>query len=218
MNFVDTADQLVNIAQLIRRCPTVTLMRAFTKSYRDWAGQTQYLRLTIAGATVAEQVQYELGSDPYTEIVGIFAMSGTVTPTPTGQTPQTFAIVPSDSSTWNPGIGPGQPRRFQYIPEAQFALNPTPSLVYALTVTAIVQPKEGAISIPDTGLIKWRTGIEAGALAYLQSLPGQTWTNPVAARENQKVFQSSVNNARAAVQRSFNVGTVIARPRVFGGG
>lgn len=212
MNFVDTRDQLVNIAQIVRRCPTITLMRAFTKAYRDWAGQTQYIRQAIPGETTPNVREYSLGSDPYQDIVGIFAMQGSIL---NGSTMQYFPIVPCDASYFNPNVNPQQPQRYAYVPQAQFALDPLPDVVYNLLVTAIMQPKEGAISIPETGLIKYRSGIESGALAYLHSVPGQPWSNPALAEVRRREFQSSVNNARADVQRGFNTGSVRAQPRAF---
>lgn len=211
-NFVDTREQLVSIAQIVRRCPTITLVRAFTRAYRDWAGQTQYLRDTVTGATVADQALYDLGSDPYVDITAIYAMQGSML---NGGQTQYWPLAASDPSLWNPAVSPGQPIRYTYVPQAQFALNPTPDAVYDLTVTIVVQPKEGAAQVPEAGLIKYRTGIEGGALAYLLSLPGQAWTNPVGAAQQQRVFQSSVNNARAEVQRGFNTGSVRVRPRAF---
>ena len=212
MNYVDSDDQLVSIAQIVRRCPTITLRRGFTRAYRDWAGQTQYLRVAITGSTVENQALYDLGSDPYVEITAIFAMSGTDNST----TPaQTWALGAVDSSLWNPNINTDQPLRYCYVPQAQFALNPTPDAVYGLTVTAIVQPKEGAAQVPEAGLTKYRSGIESGALGYLLSLPGQAWTNPVEAERHRRAFQASVNHARAEVQRGFNTGSVRTRPRAF---
>lgn len=213
MNYVETRDQLAGIAQLVRRCPTITLTRALTKAYRDWAAQTQYLRVQILGAVEADVTQYALGSDPYVEIVAIFAMVGSIT---NGQgATQSWPITPGDSSLWSPNFPPQAPQRYTYVPQAQFAVYPTPDQAYDVNVTVIVQPKEQAANIPDTGLIKYRSGIEAGALAYLQSLPGQSWTNPNEALKNQREFQSSINNAKAEVQRGFNTGSVRTRPRAF---
>lgn len=212
MNYVAVEDQLVNISQLIRRCPTITLQRAFGKAYRDWAGQTQYLRTPIAGVTVDGTRQYDLGSDPYLDIVAVLAVQASIL---VGTQTQYFALAASDSSTWNPNVNSDQPRRYCYVPQAQIALDPVPNDVYDLLVSAIVQPKENAASVPDTGLTKYRSGIEAGALAYLHSVPGQAWTNPNEAARRQREFQSSINNARADVQRAFNTGSVRARPRAF---
>ena len=214
MNYVDTEDQIVNIAQIIRRCPTITLTRALGRAYRDWAMQTQYLRVPIVGATVADPRQYDLGSDPYVEIVAVLAVQASIL---NGSTVQYWSLAASDSSLWNPNVSvqPQKPLRYCYVPQAQIALDPIPDQVYDLLVSAIVQPKEQAAQIPEEGLTKYRSGIEAGALAYLHRLPGQPWTNPNEALMRQREFQASVNNARAEVQRGFNTGSVRTRPRAF---
>jgi hypothetical protein len=53
-------------------------------------------------------------------------------------------------------------------------------------------------------------------MAYLHSIPGQAWSSPAMAEVRRREFQSSINNARADVQRAFNTGSVRARPRIFG--
>ncbi len=212
MNYVEIEDQITNIAQIIRRCPTFTLTRALGKAYRDWSCQTQYLRVAIPGATTADTRLYDLGSDPYVEIVAIYAVQANLPDT----TPlQYWSLSASDSSQWNPNYQPQQPTRYSYVPQAQMALDPIPDRVYSLLVSAIVQPKENAAQVPETGLTKYRTGIEAGALAYLHSLPGQPWSDARMAEFRRREFQSSINNAKAEVQRGFNTGSVRARPRGF---
>jgi hypothetical protein len=212
VNYVDINDQIVNIAQIIRRCPTITLTRALGRAYRDWACQTQYLRVAIPGATAADTPLYDLGSDPYLEIVAVFAVQASIL---NGSQIQYWALAANDSSLWNPNIQPQQPTQYCYVPQAQIAVFPTPDQVYDLLVSAIVQPKENAAQIPETGLTKYRSGIEAGALAYLHAVPGQPWSDPAQAEYRRREFQSSVNNAKAEVQRSFNTGSVRARPRGF---
>lgn len=212
MNYVDINDQVVNIAQKVRRCPTITLARALGKAYRRWAIETQYLRMAINGSTTADTLQYDLGSDPYLDIVGVRAVRGGET---VGGQTQYWPIHPSDSTLWNSNTSTGRPTQYAYVPEAQVALYPTPDAVYTLTVTAIVAPKESAGQIPEEGLIKHRDGIEAGALADLMEIPGMAWTDKAAAQIKRREFQSCISNARAAVQRAFNTGTVVVRPRTI---
>lgn len=212
MNYVDINDQVVNIAQIARRCPTITLARAFGRAYRDWAGQTHYLMTTIAGSTTADTPQYDLGSDPYLDIIAVRAVR--LSETVNGRT--TYRnLTPSDSTLWNSNADSAAPVTYCYVPEGQIALSPTPDAVYGLTVTAIVQPKEGAGQVPEEGLVKWRTGIEAGALANLYEIPGMPWSDPRKAVLKRTEFQACISNARAAVQRAFNTGTVMTRPRTI---
>lgn len=217
MNLVDVTDYLANVAQVARKCPTATLRHAYTRAMREWCQQTQWLRVNIPGSTVADVAQYTLGNDPYCDIIGIFAMQATLD-LPTPQTPQVWPVRVGDPGLWNPAIGQGQPLRYAYVPEAQFAVNPTPDQVYGLVVTAIVTPKEGAVMVPQAPLQKYSNDIEAGALEYLLMLPGMPWTDKAMSMLKGKEFRSGISNGKAEVQRNYNVGAVRATPRAFGGG
>jgi hypothetical protein len=216
MVFVDVFNQLENIAQIVRRCPTNTLRRAYVRALREWCGQTYWLRENIPGQTEANVQQYALGDDTYLEIAAIVDMQGQAfQQSGSNPAPQFWPIGPSDSSQWDPNIATGVPSTYQYLPQAQFALFPIPNDIYGLTVTVALQPKEGAQQIPQPPLIKWSNEIEAGALAYLLSIPGQPWSNPAEAARNDRVFRSAIANGKAEVQKAFNVGTQRARPRPF---
>lgn len=209
---VNVYDQLANVALVARRCPSTTLRRAYVMALRDWCAQTQWLRETITGATEANVQNYNLGSDTYTEIVGIYAMSGTDT---SGSTDEVFPIAKSDSSQWNSNVQTGRPTRYAYIPEGQFGLHQVPDRVYPLTVTAIIQPKAEVAQIPSEPLKKYSTYFEAGALAYLLKLPGQPWTNLIEADKQDRFYRSGISNGKAEAQRQFNTGSNRIRPRAF---
>ena len=213
MQMVDVFDQLANIAQIVRRCPTITLSRAYVRAYRDFCSQTMWLKTNIPGATEAGVRQYNLGSDTFVEIIGVRALQGSWTP---AQTEQFWSIAASDSSQWDPNMKPGQPVRFTYIPHGQIALDPIPKQVYNLLVSAVVQPKSETVTqIPSECLVKYSNEIEAGALAYLLSVPGQPWSNPALAQVYKREFSSAVANAKADVQRGFQMGSQRVRPRGF---
>ena len=209
---VDTFDQLDNVAQICRKCPTITLRRAYVRALREWCQQTQWLRTNIDGQVTTVSRQYSLGDDPYVEIIGIQAMNGSQ---PASQGIQFWPIVTSDSGQWDPNMNPGMPVRFQYIPEAQFSVDPYPFQTYGITITLILQPKKGAVMIPAAPLVKYSPQIEAGALSYLMSLTGQPWSNPVESLRRDKEFRSGISNGKAEVAKNFNVGAVRARQRQF---
>lgn len=212
MQTVSVYDQLASVALVARRCPSTTLRRAYVTAMRAWCAQTQWLRVNIPGAAVAGTKVYSLGSDTYTEIVGIYAMSGTDT---SGSTDETFSIRKSDSSEWNPNLSTGRPLQYAYIPEGQFALHQTPDKVYSLTVTAIVQPKDDVAQVPSEPIKKYGDTFEAGALAYLLMLPGQPWTNMKEADKQDRVFRAGISNGKAEAQRQYNTGSNRVRPRAF---
>ena len=213
MAFVDVFDQLANVAQVARKCPTPTLRRAYVTALRDWCAQTQWLRVSITGATVEGTQLYSLGSDPLLEIVGVFAMSASYTPP--GGNIQKWPVASGDPTNWDPNMPNGRPTRYAYIPEGQISLYNTPDGVYNILTSAIVQPKEGVTQIPAEPLKKYSTYLEAGALAYLLSLKGTPWHDPREAATQEAKFKSGISNGKAEVQRSFNTGAQRVRPRAF---
>jgi len=214
VNLVALDDQLTNVAQIVRKAPKITLRRAYTRAYREWCQQTQWLRVTIDGVTTANVDKYGLGSDPNLDIVAIRAISLTQV---VGTTPQTYGLRPSDSTQWVPNATPAAPQQYCYVPEGSFALYPTPDAVYTLSISAILTLKEtnAAGQVPADPLIKYSNDIEAGALAYLLALPGQPWTDLAAAARYMRDFASGISNGKAEVQRSFNTGSQRVRPRPF---
>lgn len=214
MSLVNVNDQLTNIAQIVRRCPTVTLRRAFVASYRAFCAQTRMVTVRITGFdTEASSQLYALGTDPYLEIVGIRAMQ--LTDTSIGAA-QTWPLGPLDPSEWNPNTPAGRPVRFTYVPHGQVALFPTPAAAYAVDITAEVQPKSEDVSkVPSEGLVQYSNEIEAGALAYLLRIPDQPWTNPNMAAMYDAQARAGIANAKAQVQRGHNPGSRRVRPRPF---
>lgn len=212
MDMINAFDQLANIAQICQKTPTITLRRALVRALREWCQQSLWLRESVPGATTPNTRVYSLGSDPYLDIVSIAAMQGSQSPT-VGI--RYWPIRASDPTLWDPNLPPGQPVRYAYVPEGQFAVDPLPSQVYNLLVTVNVQPKEGATMVPAAPFVKYSNEIEAGALAYLFSIPGQKWSNPQLAELYARKFQAGIANAKAEEQRAYNTGSVRARPRNF---
>jgi hypothetical protein len=209
---VDVFDYLSNIAQIVRKCPTQTLRHAYVRAMRNWCRQTQWLRANIAGPTVPDVQQYELGNDPQLDIVGIYgSIQGTWTPA--GGNAQMWDLPPSDPATWDANVSTGQPLRYAYVPEAQFAVYPTPDDIYDLLITLILTPKEGAVNVPIAPLQKYSTVFEAGALGYLYEVPGMPWTNLQMSQVKLREFQAGVNNGKADAQRNYQTGAMRAKPR-----
>jgi hypothetical protein len=225
MNFVDIFDYLANVAQVARGCPTPTLQHAYMRAFREWCQQTQWLRTNIQGQLIQGTQglpigrQYSLGSDPYVDIIGIYAMqgsSGSPSISPPGI--QYWDLWPSNSATWDPNQQPSLPVAYQYIAEGQFAVNPLPQQDYQVNVTVIITPKENAVQVPESPLIKYSNDIEAGALEYLLMLPGQPWTDKNLAQVKGREFRSGISNGKAEAQRAYNTGAQRTVPRVFGSG
>ena len=147
--FVNVFDQLAAIAQVVRKAPSTLLRRAYVKAYRDWCAETRWLRDTVPGRTVANTMVYDLGSDPYLEIISVRAASSTPLQGTGLSTPRTLPLTPQDSSLWDPNAQPSRPQRYCYIPEGQIAFYPTPDQAYNMLVTVVLQPKDGVAQVPS---------------------------------------------------------------------
>lgn len=208
---VNVLDVISDVAQIARKAPNGTLINAYIRAARKFCRESRWYRSTLIGQTVAGTPLYSCGSDPYLEVLGLKAVSAAQL---TGNT-QPWALVATDSGGWYPTENNGQPRRYAYVPEGQVAINPTPDKAYTLTLTLVLQPKVGVVAIPEELLVKWDQALQAGALGYLQDIPGQPWSDPQQAQINKRVLQSAINNARADEQRSYNAGSVVVRRRPF---
>ncbi len=126
-----------------------------------------------------------------------------------------FPICPSDPSTWDNTAAVNQPRWYAYKPEGMFNLYYRPDRDYDLRITTVLQPKDGALRVPDSPLIKYSRDIEAGALESLFSIPGEPWSNEGKATAWGRTFRSGINNAKADAQRRYNTGAQRVRPQRF---
>lgn len=204
-------DIIPDVAQIVRKAPNATLIRALNRAAREFCKQTRWMRLTLQGVTVAGTQLYSMGADQDLEIIGLKAVSSAAR---TGNT-RARALQVSTPAGWVPDQPDAAPMRYAYVPEGMLALNPTPDKVYDLLMTIVVQPTLAANSIPSQLLVRWDRVIKAGALSYLLEVPGQPWSDPAEALMKQREFQSGISNARADEQRDYQSGTFIARRRPF---
>lgn len=208
---IQVIDLVADIAQIVRKAPTTTLVNAYVRAARKFCRESRWFRSTLVGQTVVGTQLYSLGTDPYLEVLGLAACS--LTPL-TGNL-QTVPLTAGDPGGWNPDILPNTPQWYAYIPEGQIAVYPIPNAVFTLTMTLVLQPKLGVNSVPSEILVKWDQALQAGALGYLLDIPGQPWSNPQQAALRKREFQSGISNARADEARGFNAGSVFARRRPF---
>ena len=208
---MNVTQALPKIAQIVRGCPTPTLIRAYVDAARDFCGQARWLRDTLAPFnTAAGTAGYTLTpTDDDTEIIGVRQIRAETT------TGEVWDVRTLDETQRNLNAGPNPPRTYAYGPESAISLYYTPDGVYSLTVTAQVQPIGSATTVPDELDRKWGRVIQAGALAYLLDVPGQQWTNPARGQLYRREFQAGINNAKADEQRGYNTGSVRAKRRLF---
>lgn len=222
MNYVTVDSQLRFVAQLVRRCPTRTLRHAFVQAMRDWCNQTHWLRKDVVQSTANTQSGIEgeylvLLDGEDAEFLEVVAIRDNIKALdPSKSRPTEFSLCPSDPSTWDNTAAPNPPRVYAYKPEGMFNLYPAVlDRDYDLRITAVLQPRDGALRVPDAPLIKSSRDIEAGALESLFSIPGEPWSNEAKAANWGKTFRSGINNAKADAQRRYNTGAQRVRPQRF---
>jgi hypothetical protein len=204
-------DLIADIAQITRKAPNATIIRAYNRAAREFCHQSRWLRSTLAAQTVEGSALYSLGTDPDLEVIGVKAVS--CAPLLGNTQPRPLRV--SVPTGWPAGQPPGQPVRYAYVPESQIAFNPTPDATYDVVITLVLQPTLMCNSVPSEMLARWDQKLQAGALAYLYEIPDQPWTNLQMSQIKMREFQAGISNARADEQREYNVGTFIAKKRPF---
>lgn len=204
------ASQLANIAQRVRQCNRVTMVRAYARAARQFCNETRWYRVNLNGTLAIGTRVYALGSDPNLEIITATAVQVTDT-----DGSRTWPLNPMTPAAINPNVSSGQPRRFAYLPEASIAYDPLPDKAYPTLIELACQPRDESTDIPDELLVKWRQAFEAGALEYLFSLTGESWADANESKLQGAKYRAFINNAKADVQRGFQVGAVRAQPRRF---
>lgn len=207
---VQVMSVIADVAQIVRQAPNATLIGAYIRAARKFCRESRWYRATLAGETAADQRLYSLGSDPYLEVLGLKAVGAQ----PIGGGKATPLGV-SNTTGWVEGANTGRPQRYAYVPEAQVALDPVPDGVYPLTLTLVLQPKDGSTSVPEELLVKWDQALQDGALAYLLDIANMPWTDPLQAERHRRAFQAAISNARADEQREFNAGSQFIKRRAF---
>ena len=221
MNYITVDNELRFISQLVRRCPTQTLRHAFVEAMREWCNQTHWLRKDVVQSTANTQSGTEgeylvLLDGEDVEFLEVVAIRDNIKVLdPSKARPTEFQIGPEDPSTWDNTAAANPPRAYAYKPEGMFNLYPTPDRDYDLRITAVLQPKDAVLRVPDSPLVKFGSGIEAGALEYLFRIPGEPWSNEAKADTWGRKFSASVNNAKADAQRRYNTGAQRVRPQRF---
>lgn len=208
---IDVMDLLAPVGQICRGCPSPTLIKAYVDAARQFCSKTRWLITTAPGVCTIGTAKYAIGNDPHNEVIGINAMTvlenASSTPKP---------VTQRHSSRWDRSEDDALPRYYAYIPEANFALHPTPNQAYVLSLSLVLQPKRGVTSIDAALATQWEYALRMGALAYLLSLPDVGWTNPREAVRQENLFIDKMNQAISSVGRGYNAGvqdTGVNEPR-----
>lgn len=198
---VQVIDVIARVAQIVKNCPVTTLVDAYIEAAREFCEKSKWLTATIPGATIADTAEYSLGSDTYHEICGITAIDITVDS-------RIRPMTARKSSDWDQNDDNDDPRLYQYVPEGQFVVHPTPDQVYTLSIGVVMQPKMGSNSVIDVLLVKWKRSLERGALAYLLDMKAEPWYDPGRANRELLLFRADINHAHMNAQSGYNSGAL----------
>ena len=218
MSQVAIATLLGPVLQMAPNCPESIAIDAYVSAARRFCNRTRWLVSTLIGSTVAPvgavgTPVYNLGSDTYNEIVGISAVSLRL------NTTEGRPLTRSSSGSWDPDEPFGSPEVYEYIPQGQIALHPTPNAIYNLSIGLVLQPKLGSNSIDDRLLVNWADAFVSGALGTILDIKGQPWSDARRAAVEQGNFNGEVSKGKSDVAAGYNAGaaaTDVIGPRSGG--
>jgi hypothetical protein len=126
-----------------------------------------------------------------------------------------FPLAPASPADMDPKFGSGRPRGFSYAPIGNFMLYPFPNGPYQILLMIAVQPKLGAVQIPDEIAANYLTDIGFGALWLLYKQIGTPWFNGDASLANKSLFDDGLQRAKAEALRDFQSGNLRVQPAPF---
>jgi len=127
----------------------------------------------------------------------------------------TFPLSPATPRDMDPKFGPGRPRGFAYAPDGHFMLYPVPNAVYDIMAMIVVQPKRGAVQLPDEIATNYMDGIGYGALKWLYSMKGSPWYDVAAATAMTSMFDDEIQRAKRESLADFQAGNLRVQPAPF---
>lgn len=178
--------------------PEPTFTWAILQAARMFCVESKVLRETAVYNVVANQRYYIL--EPVAADTEIFAVKAVQL----GEfplDPTAFEEIPQSS---------GDALAWIFEPPEDVWLTPTPTsdVTDGLAVRQILQPVEGATTLPDALLRKYRDKITDGALSWIYNQDGMSWYNPNRAAAVMNTFEREIIKARHDADRTF-------RPRGF---
>lgn len=196
----------------VKGCPEPGMHDALVTSAREFAAETLFVQrnvvVTTNGATPTQTYSITAPTQEE-EIIEVVSAQGADT------NGNIWTVRPGNPSFWNPGVAPGRPCQYKFVPYTSISLWPVPADAYTITLVVAVQPREGASVLPDEIMRRWNREICDGALGRLVTIPNRPWSNPGEEPKYVASFLSGVSKARAELLRQVNAGGSRARPRAF---
>lgn len=189
------------VAQRCLGAPTPSLVEAYLQAARVLCKRSGWFTEELPVPTVAGDTSYSLTpTDAENEIIGVRLVIAEVSST------NIYELERRAKRRWCLTDTAREPEFFDYVPDATVDIHPAPAAVYDLTVTAILRPVLGSVTLDSTLVTRWDEAFRIGALASLQAIPGQAWTDQRLAANNTASFENWCNKAASAAAKRFQRG------------
>lgn len=190
--------------------PLPTLDRALVDAAITFCEDSRAIRQRLDPFdTVPTVAGYELDANPQQQVAHVLKVwfDGIEL------TPLTDSFGPAPNDT-----EPGTPQAYWTSrADSQFVLNlwPAPDRIGTVVVNAAMRPVREATQLEDDLLDLWADALTAGALGRVLSIPGQSWTDVVAAAGAQTAFMAHAQRAKVRSEFGRQVASMRVRPRKF---
>ena len=200
----------LDVAAIIKAAPVPIVQQAYMRAAREFCSRSMWLRRNIAQANLTvNQPEYNFGSDPNLEVIGISAVA-------IQQQNTTWVnLRPTDQGMFDPNMKTDLPNWYSYLPEGMILYYPTPNFAYGTKLGLICQPSLSSQVVPNDLLNKFNTYIEAGALEFLYSMSAEPWADEQKALGSKMRFWEGIGLARTWKDKGNQQASVRATPRPF---
>jgi len=214
MSQVEYSAFLPDVLPYVRDCPEFVAINAIRNACIEFCEKSTWWRTTLEDITlVAGQSEYDLDVEVGSAIAAIISAH-------IGKQPLRFGteekMVETIGPDWRTRQGP-----IHYIVHdgdfdtIRIAHVPDSAPDDPLTLHVALRPIKSSVRVPKELYERWSETIGFGARARLHDTPGQPYSNPEAAREYRKWFESGYGNATIQANRGRSRAPLIVRaPRV----
>lgn len=211
MSQVEYSAFLPEVLPYVRDCPEFVAINAIRNACIEFCEKSTWWRTSLDPITlVADQSEYDLDVEVGSAIAAIISAH-------LGQQPLKLGteelLVETIGPDWRTRGGPVR----YVVHDADFdtirvALVPTFVPEETLRLHVALRPIKSSVRVPKELYERWSETIGFGARARLHDTPGQPYSNPEAAREYRKWFESGYGNATIQANRGRSRAPLMVRP------
>ena len=204
---------LTEVQPYVPDCPEIVAVNAIRNACIEFCEKSLFWLYVHDPVTTLDNIStYELELPDYTTSVAILdAWYDNMPLIPQGED-ELRRILPLN---W-PALY-GTPKYLTQQTPNEVILVPYPliGLSEALTMTVALKPTRDSVDIDDAIYENWAEGIGYGARARIHSLPGQSFSDPVAAAKYSAMFNTAIGKATVARNRGLARTVQRVRPPRF---